>query len=93
MFDQRVILVAFVYIGKAIRRCCTSIQSRGGGGGGLLPYIGRIWVCATGEGMVFKPFVLVEGMVFKPFGVVKGLVIIENWYSIGSRLTGSLTKD
>ena len=51
-------------------------------------------VCATGEGMVFKPFGLVKGMVFKPFGLVKGmvfkpfglvkgLVIIENWSSIG----------
>ena len=40
-----------------------------------------IRVCATGEGMVFKPF-----------GLVEGLVIIENWSSIGSRLTGSLTK-
>ena len=49
-----------------------------GGGGGVYSHILAIWVCATGEGMVFKPFVLVEGMVFKPFGVVKGLVIIEN---------------
>ena len=41
-----------------------------------------IRVCAAGEGMVFKPF-----------GLVEGPVIIENWSSIGSRLTGSLTKD
>ena len=33
-------------------------------------YILAIWVCAAGEGMVFKPFGLVEGMVFKPFGLV-----------------------
>ena len=52
-----------------------------------------IWVCASGEGMVFKPFGLVKGMVFKPFGLVKSLVIIENWSSIGSHLTGPLTKD
>ena len=45
------------------------------------------------KGMVFKPFGLVKGMVFKPFGLVKGIVIIENWSSIGSRLTGSLTKN
>ena len=45
------------------------------------------------KGMVFKPFVLVKGMVFKTFGLVQGLVIIENWSSIGSRLTGSLSKD
>ena len=32
-------------------------------------------------------------MVFKPFSLVEGLVIIENWSSVGSRLTGSLTKD
>ena len=32
-------------------------------------------------------------MVFKPFNLVRDLVIIENWSSIGSRLTGSLTKD
>ena len=38
--------------------------------------------------MVCKPFGLVKSMVFKPFGLVKGLVIIENWSSIGSRLTG-----
>ena len=43
--------------------------------------------------MVFKPLGLVKGMVFKLFGLVEGLVIIENWSSIGSRLTGSLTKD
>ena len=43
--------------------------------------------------MVFKPFGLVKGMGFKPFGLVAGLVIIENWSSIGSRLTRSLTKD
>ena len=41
------------------------------------------------KGMLFKPFGLVKGMVFKPFG----LVIIENWSSIESRLTVSLTKD
>ena len=27
-------------------------------------------ICATGEGMVCKPFGLVKGMVFKPFGLV-----------------------
>ena len=43
--------------------------------------------------MVFKPFGLVEGMVFQPFGLVEGLVIVENWSSIGSCLTGLLTKD
>ena len=50
------------------------------GGGGVLPYIGYIRVCAAGKGMVFKPFILIWG-----------LVIMENWSSIGSRLTGSLT--
>ena len=29
-------------------------------------------------------------MVFKPFSLVYGLVIIENWSSVGSHLTGSL---
>ena len=33
------------------------------------------------------------GMVFKPFGLVQSLAIIENWSNIGSRLSGSLTKD
>ena len=56
-------------------------------------HILAIRVCDAGEGMVFKPFGLVKGMIFKPFGLVWGLVIIENWSSIGSRLTGSLTKD
>ena len=55
-------------------------------------HILAIRICAAGEGMVFKPLGLVKGMVFKPFGLVEGLVI-ENWSSIGSRLTGSLTKD
>ena len=41
-----------------------------------------IRVCAAGKGMVFKPFSLVYV-----------LVIMGNWSSIGSRLTGSLTKD
>ena len=45
-------------------------------------HILAIRVCAAGEGMVFKPF-----------GLVKCLVIIENWSSIGSRLTGSLAKN
>ena len=58
-----------------------SLSSRGGGGGGY-SHILAIWVSAAGKGVVFKPF-----------GLVKGLVIIENWYSMGSRLTGSLTKD
>ena len=66
-----------------------NLESPGGGYSHIL----AIRVCAAGEGMVFKPFGLVKGMVFKPFGLVKGLVIIENWFSIGSRLTGSLTKD
>ena len=42
-----------------------------------------IRVCAAGKGIVFKPFGL----------VLARLVIIENWSSIGSRLTGSFTKD
>ena len=58
--------------------------------GGGYSHILAIRVCAAREGMVFKPFGLVKGMVFQPFGMVKGLVIIENWSSIGSRLTGSL---
>ena len=37
-------------------------------------HILAIRVCATGEGMVFKPFGLVKGMVFKPFGLVEGMV-------------------
>ena len=52
---------------------------RGGGGNS---HILAIRVRAAGKGMVFKPFSLVQG-----------LVIIEIWSSIGSRLTGSLTKD
>ena len=51
-------------------------------GGGGYSHILAIWVCAAGKGMVFKPFSL-----------VLGLVIIENWSSIGSHLTGSFTKD
>ena len=51
-------------------------------GGGGYCHILAIGVCAAGKGMVFKPF-----------GPVKGLVIIENWSSIGSCLTGLLTKD
>ena len=54
---------------------------RGGGGGGEYSHILAIRVCAAGKGMVFKPFSLVEG-----------LVITKNWSSIGSRLTGLLTK-
>ena len=54
----------------------------GGGGGWVLPYIGYTGMCH------WKGY-----MVFKPFSLVWGLVIIENWSSIGSRLTGSLTKD
>ena len=45
-------------------------------------HILAIRICADGKGMVFKPF-----------GLVYGLVNIENWSSIGSRLTGSLAKD
>ena len=52
------------------------------GGGGEYSHILAIRVCAAGKGMVFKPFSLVEG-----------LVITKNWSSIGSRLTGLLTKD
>ena len=37
-------------------------------------HISAIRVCATGEGMVFKPFGLVKGMVFKPFGLVGSMV-------------------
>ena len=51
-------------------------------GGGEGSHILAIRVLATGKSTVFKPFSL-----------VKGLVIIENWSSLGSRLTGSLTKD
>ena len=50
--------------------------------GGGYSHILAIRICAAGKSIVFKPF-----------GLVKGLVIIENWSSIGSRLTGSLTKD
>ena len=48
--------------------------------GRVLPYILAIQVCATGKGMVFKPFTL-----------GKGLVIIENWSRIGSHLMGLLS--
>ena len=75
----------------------------GGERGEVHLYIGYTGMCRWREygvkpfglvkGMVFKPFGLVKGMVFKPFGLVKGIVIIENWSSIGSRLTGSLTKN
>ena len=47
---------------------------------GVLPYIG--YTCAAGKAVVFKSFSLIYG-----------LAIIENWSSIGSCLTGSLTKD
>ena len=39
-------------------------------GGGGYSHVLAIWVCATGESMVFKSFGLVKGMVFKPFGLV-----------------------
>ena len=51
-------------------------------GGGGYSHIMAMRVCAAGKGIVFKPFTLGWG-----------LVIIENWSSIGSRLTESLTKD
>ena len=81
-----------------------SASSSGGGERGEVHlYIGYMGMCRWREygvkpfglvkGMVFKPFGLVKGMVFKPFGLVKGIVIIQNWSSIGSRLTGSLTKN
>ena len=54
----------------------------GGGGGEDTPIYWLYRVCAAGKGMVFEPFSLVQG-----------LVIIANWSSIGSRLTGLLTKD
>ena len=54
-----------------IRITYTIITTPGGGG---YSHILAIWVCAAGEGMVFKPFGLVKGMVFKPFGVVEGMV-------------------
>ena len=57
------------------------LQTSEGGGGGY-SHILAIRVCATGEGMVFKPF-----------GLVKDLVIIVNWSSIGSHLIGLFTKD
>ena len=56
------------------------LQTSEGGGG--YSHILAIRVCATGEGMVFKPF-----------GLVKDLVIIVNWSSIGSHLIGLFTKD
>ena len=43
-------------------------KARPGEGG--YSHILAIWVCAAGEGIVFKPFGLVMGMVFKPFGLV-----------------------
>ena len=52
----------------------------GGGEGARYTHILAIRVCAAGKGMVFKPFSLVQG-----------LVILENWSSIGSCLTGLLT--
>ena len=52
------------------------------GGGGGYSQVLAIRVCAAGKGVVFKPF-----------SMVLGLVIIENWSSIGSHLTGSFTKD
>ena len=48
----------------------------------MYSYILAVRVCAAGKGMVFTSF-----------GLVKGQVIIENWSSIGSCLTGSLTID
>ena len=48
--------------------------------GGGYSHILAIRVCASGKGMVFKQFAMGYG-----------LVIIENWYRIGSRLTGSLS--
>ena len=43
-------------------------------GGGAYSHILPIRVCATGEGVLFKPFDLVKGMVFKSFGLIKGMV-------------------
>ena len=51
-----------------------------GPGGGGYSHILVIQVCATGKGLVFKPFTLGWG-----------LVIVDNWSRIGSRLTGSLS--
>ena len=56
-------------------------MGRIGRGGGYSHLLAKR-VCAAGEGMVFKPF-----------GLVEGLVIIEHWSSIGSHLPGSFTKD
>ena len=42
--------------------------------GGAYSHILAIRVCATGEGVLFKPFDLVKGMVFKSFGLIKGMV-------------------
>ena len=53
-----------------------------GGGRWGYSHILAIRVCAAGKGVVFKSFSLIYG-----------LAIIENWSSIGSCLTGSLTKD
>ena len=50
------------------KQSCTSDSL--GGGGYLHINILAIWICAAGEGMVFKSFGLVKGMVFKPFGLV-----------------------
>ena len=51
------------------------------GGGGVLPYIGYMGMCRW------------KGYGFQAIWSGIGLVIIENWSSIGSRLTGSLTKE
>ena len=60
----------------------------------MYSHILAIRVCAVGEGMVFKLFGLVKGVVFFNHLVwYEGLVIIENWSSIGSRFSGSLTKE
>ena len=46
-------------------------------------HILAIWVCAAGDGMVFKPFGLVKGMVFKPFGLVESMVSSHLvWYRV-----------
>ena len=67
--------IAFIFTTHASRSAHPPPPHPGG-----YSHILAIRVCAAGERIVFNPF-----------GLVKCLVIIENWSSIGSRLTGSLT--
>ena len=74
------VLIKFYFITDNTLLNASWVAARGAAGRAHAPggyshiLVIRCQVCATGEGMVFKPFGLVKGMVFKPFGLVKGMV-------------------